>query len=99
MQKYLIEIQYIYTKKFKIKKKYMTKPKQNEEEVVELHNQNEVKEIVEEISEEIVEKPKHIPQKPQKFWPMFSKWNQFRWWMWNNYSSKMRVWRWASRGR
>jgi hypothetical protein len=51
------------------------------------------------VAEVIEEKPKHIPQKPQKFWPDFLKGNQFRWGMWNNYSSKMRIWRWASRGR
>jgi len=76
-----------------------TKKSECENSDINLKPEESQEEIVESIVEEIEEKPKHIPQKPQKFWPMFSKGNQFRWGMWNNYSSKMRIWRWASRGR
>lgn len=70
---------------------------ENQEEIVE-------KEIVEkeiEMEEEVKEKPKHIPVKPPipKFWAIFQRWNQFRWWKWNNFGGNARTWRWASRGR
>ncbi len=71
----------------------------NNDENIELDEQNE--DEIKEINEEVIEKPKVIPQKSPipKFGATFPKGNQFRWWMWNNFSNKMRVWRGASRGR